>query len=92
MCACVRIRVYMCVYVCRCVCVCVCVYTCVYTCVYLGFVFLVAVMFVSADVIHQVSLLILLFVTVVCVLQEVERLQNVARTPGDTHTHTHTGV
>lgn len=54
-------------------------------CVYLGFVFLVAVVFVSADVIHQVSLLILFFVTVVCILQEVECLQNIARTPGHTH-------
>lgn len=48
---------------------------------YLGLVFLGSVMFVGADVVHQVSLLILFFVAVLCVLQEVERLEDVAWTP-----------
>lgn len=44
-------------------------------------VFLVPVMFVSADVVHQVALFILVFVAVFSVLQEVEGLQNVAGAP-----------
>ena len=59
---------------------------CVCVCVYLGLVFLGSMVFVGADVIHQVSLLVLLFIAVLCVLQEVERLQNVTWTP-DTPTH-----
>lgn len=44
---------------------------------YLCLVFLIPVMFVSADVIHQVPLFILVFIAIFSVLQEVKRLQNV---------------
>lgn len=44
-------------------------------------VFLVPVMFVSADVVHQVPLFILVFITVFSVLQEVKRLEDVAWAP-----------
>lgn len=55
---------------------------------YLALVFLGSVLLVGADVVHQVSFFILVFVTVLRVLQEVERLQNVPRTPvgGTGHT------
>lgn len=47
----------------------------------LGLVFLVPVMFVGADVVHQVPLFILVFITIFSVLQEVKRLEYVARAP-----------
>lgn len=43
--------------------------------------FLIPVMFVSADVVHQVALFILVFIAIFSVLQEVKRLQNVAWAP-----------
>lgn len=43
--------------------------------------FLVPVMFVGADVVHQVPLFILVFITIFSVLQEVKRLEYVARAP-----------
>lgn len=43
--------------------------------------FLVPVMFVGADVVHQVPLLVLVFIAVFSVLQEVKRLEYVARAP-----------
>lgn len=38
-------------------------------------------MFVGADVVHQVPLLVLVFIAIFGVLQEVERLEHVARAP-----------
>lgn len=49
--------------------------------VHLGLVFFGSVVFVCGDVVHQVSLLILVFITVLWVLQEVKCLQNVTWTP-----------
>lgn len=53
--------------------------------VYLGLVFFVPVVFVGADLIHQVSVLVLLFIAVLRILQEVKRLQNITWTPAKTH-------
>lgn len=50
---------------------------------YLAPVLLAPVVFVGADVIHQISILILVFITVLSVFQEVKRLQNIW-TPGHT--------
>lgn len=48
---------------------------------YVRLVFLRSVLFVRADVIHQVSFLVLLLIAVLCVFQEVERLQIVIWNP-----------
>lgn len=53
--------------------------------VYLGLVFFVPVVFVGADLIHQVPVLVLLFIAVLRILQEVKRLQNLTWTPAKTH-------
>lgn len=42
-------------------------------------------MFVSGDVIHQVPLLIIVFIAVFCVFQKVKSLQNITWTPGYKH-------
>ena len=62
-----------------CLCVCMCVCAC------LGLVFLGSMVFAWTDVVHQVSLLVLVLVAVLCVLQEVKRLQNITWTPGHKH-------